>query len=108
MPPPKAISSEPRSPPARAIPRSSFSTLASDLYVSPGSRNSTIGASGKDARKLSLHSAQIGAEVSTKIRRGSRPAMRSMRGASDSISPLPAITSYFAEGVSTRIVCTLH
>jgi hypothetical protein len=30
-----------------------------------------------------------------------------MRGASVSISPLPAITSYLAVGVSTRIVCML-
>jgi hypothetical protein len=30
-----------------------------------------------------------------------------MRGASVSISPLPATTSYFAEGVSTRMVCTM-
>jgi hypothetical protein len=35
------------------------------------------------------------------------PTTRSMRGASDSTSPLPAITLYFAEGVSTRIVCTV-
>jgi hypothetical protein len=33
--------------------------------------------------------------------------MRSMRGASEPISPLPVTTPYFAEGVSTRIVCTL-
>ena len=51
--------------------------------------------------------AQIGAEVSTKTRRGSLPTTRSMRGTSVSKSPLPAITSYFAEGVSTRMVCTL-
>jgi hypothetical protein len=49
----------------------------------------------------------MGAEVSTKTRRGSLPATRSMRGASVWISPLPATTSYFAEAVSTRIVCTL-
>jgi hypothetical protein len=53
------------------------------------------------------HSAQIGAEVSTKTRRGSLPATLWVRGASVSISPLPATTSYFAEGVSTRIVCTV-
>jgi hypothetical protein len=55
----------------------------------------------------SPHSAQIGAEVSTKTRRGNLPTTRSMRGASVSSSPLPAITPYFADGVSTRIVCTL-
>jgi hypothetical protein len=30
-----------------------------------------------------------------------------MRTARVSISPLPATTLYFAEGVSTRMVCTL-
>jgi hypothetical protein len=49
----------------------------------------------------------MGAEVSTKTRRGSLPTTLSMCGASDGTSPLPAITSYFAEGVSTRMVCTV-
>jgi hypothetical protein len=49
----------------------------------------------------------MGAEVTTKTRRGNLPATLSIRGARVSTSPLPAITSYFAEGVSTRIVCTL-
>jgi hypothetical protein len=49
----------------------------------------------------------MGAEVRTKTRRGNLPATRSMRGESEPISPLPATTSYFAVGVSTRIVCTL-
>ena len=67
----------------------------------------TTGASRKDRCKACPHSAQIGADVSTKTRRGNLPTTRSIRGASVSKSPLPAITSYFAEGVSTRIVCTL-
>jgi len=66
-----------------------------------------MGASEKEARKDSLQRAQMGAEVSTKTRRGNRPATRSMRTARVSISPLPATTLYFAEGVSTRMVCTL-
>jgi hypothetical protein len=66
-----------------------------------------MGASGKDARKASFQSAQTGPDVKIKTRRGNLPATRSMRGASVSMSPLPATTSYFAEGVSTRIVCTL-
>jgi hypothetical protein len=49
----------------------------------------------------------MGAEVSTKTRRGNLPQALSMRGARDSMSPLPVTTPYFAEGVSTRIVCTL-
>ena len=53
------------------------------------------------------HSPQMGADVSTNTRRGSLPQIRSMRGASDTISPLPATTPYFAEVVSTRIVCTV-
>ena len=36
-----------------------------------------------------------------------RPAIRSIRGASVAMSPLPAMTSYLADGVSTRMVCTL-
>lgn len=52
------------------------------------------------------HSAQISGDVKTKTRRGSRPTARSIRGASVSSNPLPANTSYFADGVSTRIVCT--
>ena len=38
---------------------------------------------------------------------GSRPTARSIRGASVSSNPLPANTSYFADAVSTRIVCTV-
>jgi hypothetical protein len=53
------------------------------------------------------HKAQISGEVSTNTRRGSRPTARSMRGARVSISPLPVTTSYFAEGVSTWMVCTI-
>jgi hypothetical protein len=78
-----------------------------DLCFSPGSRNSTIGASAKEDRKASPHNAQIGAEVSTKTRRGNLPTTLSIRGAIDSKSPLPAKASYFADGVSTRMVCTL-
>jgi hypothetical protein len=47
------------------------------------------------------------AEVSTKTLRGSLPTTFSMRRPSDAISPLPATTSYFAESVFTRIVCTV-
>jgi hypothetical protein len=65
-----------------------------------------MGGSAKEAQNVSPHSAQMGGEVSTKTRRGSLPAMRSIRSDSVWMSPLPAITSYFAEGVSTRMVCT--
>jgi hypothetical protein len=77
------------------------------LYFSPGGKNSATGCSRNEAQKLSFHKAQIDGEVSTKTRRGSLPITRSMRGASVSTSPLPATTSYFAVGVSTRMVCTL-
>ena len=78
------------------------------LVCSPGGRNSATGGSHRnDRRNFSLHRAQISGEVTTKIRRGSRFTTRSIRGASVSSNPLPAITSYFAEGVSTRIVCTV-
>jgi hypothetical protein len=66
-----------------------------------------IGSSPKEAQKASPHSAQMGAEVSTKTRRGKLPTMLSMRGASESMRPVPAMTSYFAEGVLTRMVCSL-
>ena len=79
--------------PDRAICRSSLSTLAMVLCFSPGSKNSTSGASANDCRRLCPHNAQIGPEVSTKTRRGSLPATRSMRTPSVSTSPLPAITS---------------
>jgi len=45
--------------------------------------------------------------VRTKTRRGNLPTARSMRGAREGINPLPANRSYLAEGVSTRMVCTL-
>ena len=108
IPPPKAISKLPRSAPARSISRASRSTLAIVLYFSPAARNSDHRRLAKRLlQKLSPQSAQISGEVSTKTRRGSLPIARSIRGASVSSSPLPAITSYFAVGVSTRIVCTL-
>jgi hypothetical protein len=66
-----------------------------------------MGGSAKELVRVSPHSAQISGDVTTKTRRGSRPATRSMRGASVMISPLPAKTSYLADGVSTRMVCTL-
>ena len=43
IPPPKAISSDPRSPPARTISRVSRSTLAMVLCFSPGGKNSVTG-----------------------------------------------------------------
>ncbi len=36
-----------------------------------------------------------------------RPTARSIRGARVSSTPLPIVTSYFADAVSTRIVCTM-
>src|ERR1035437_3183166 len=51
IPPPKAISRLPRSPPACAICRSKPSTLLSVLCFSPGSRNIAIGAWAKEPRK---------------------------------------------------------
>ena len=111
IPPPKAIRKLPRSPPARTISRVSRSTLLMVLCFSPGSRNSTTGGSilalSNDAKNAPPHKAQISGEVKTKTRRGSRPTARSIRGVSVSSNPLPVTTSYFAEGVSTRIVCTV-
>jgi hypothetical protein len=107
MPPPKAINKLPRSAPARIISRANRSTLAMVLNFSPGGRNNATGGSRNEAQKLSLQSAQIGGDVSTKTRLGSLPMTFSMRGASVLISPLPATTSYFAVGVTTRMVCTL-
>ena len=77
------------------------------LCCSPGGRNSVTGASSNDRRNFFDHSAQISGDVTTNTRRGNRPTARSIRGASVSSNPLPANTSYFAEGVSTRIVCTV-
>jgi hypothetical protein len=77
------------------------------LCLSPEGKNNTTGGSEKELRKGSLHSAQISDEVNTKTRRGSLPPARSMRGIRVEIRPLPVVTSYFAEGVSTRMVCTL-
>ncbi len=111
IPPPKAISSDPRSPPARTISRSSRSTLLIVLCCSPGGRNSVTGvsifSSWNDRRNFFDHSAQISGDVTTNTRLGNRPTARSIRGASSWSNPLPANTSYFAEGVSTRIVCTV-
>ncbi len=108
MPPPKAISSDPRSPPARTISRVSRSTLLTVLCCFARRKKQRHRRLCKRPQKrLSDHSAQISGDVSTNTRRGSRPTARSIRGASVSSNPLPANTSYFAEGVSTRIVCTM-
>jgi len=59
-------------------------------------------------RRLAKAGAEMfGADVTTKTRRGSLPATRSMRAASEPSRPLPANTSYLADGVCTRMDCTL-
>lgn len=107
MPPPKAISSEPRSPPASIIWRARRSTLERVLCFSPAGRKSAMGGCGKDFSSCSPQSAQISGEVRTKTRRGSWPTVRSIREPSEASRPLPVWTSYRADGVSTLMVCTL-
>jgi hypothetical protein len=106
----------PRSPPARtisraAVPRSSLSCVVrrEAETASPALRNSLGEASPLLERPQNFfdHKAQISGDVTTNTRRGSRPTARSIRGASSASNPLPANTSYFAEAVSTRIVCTV-
>jgi hypothetical protein len=103
MPPPKAIRNDPRSPPARIISRVSRSTFFMVLCCSPWGRNSAIGGSirdrTKDEQNVSPHKAQISGEVSTKTRRGRRPAARSMRAKLRSATSSRAL--YFTRSASS-------